>query len=594
MKSKLTLLKGWVVFMAILMAVAQPSLAAEDALALFQKEIVMGKEKSREIMRKAEAMHLALNQTESKSPSLVISRSPQAAEKSHPKTEKSHQEKDLSPANRRGGFEMTVKKEKLPADASLGGRGNDRVKSALAVPITDGEALYKVAISDNKITLAEAVEIGVANHGALQAAKKKVEVARSKLNEARRAFFPTVQGVIEENAGESGEREYVGRSYKVNLTQPVYYGGELVLTAKQAEANLKSSQAEHNKLRNDTIHEIRTAFYGQVKAEYNLQYQSELYQESETLYKRILQEKTAKLISEVDFLNTESARYQIFFQWESAKNDLLAARLLLSHAAGMDAEKPLPVDLRLSFKKLAPALREALDLAYRQNPDLAVKALALESAGYGVEIFKAKKRPHVDFRGSIGKLGEVHVDTTAVEADNADLDLEKEWFVGLQTTMPIGPNSVEHSYVRHVYGPTVLALHGSDDWTHKFAFNLLDKLSDITDEKAARATYLQAKADYDKAKNDVTVGLREAFYNMQKSLIQIDLSVSRIRYQEKQTGVSKYLLGMQETSAAAFLEGLVELAQNRFAFIQAVTDYHLAVSSLNVATGDANYLESES
>src|SRR3989338_7682633 len=53
----------------------------------------------------------------------------------------------------------------------------------------DGELLYKVAVSDGKITLKEAIEIAEANSINIKALQKKIEVARAKLVEAKRALY---------------------------------------------------------------------------------------------------------------------------------------------------------------------------------------------------------------------------------------------------------------------------------------------------------------------------------------------------------------------------------------------------------------------
>jgi outer membrane protein TolC len=164
--------------------------------------------------------------------------------------------------------------------------------------------------------------------------------------------------------------------------------------------------------------------------------------------------------------------------------------------------------------------------------------------------------------------------------------------LGFNTSIPIGPNSFEYNWIRHKYGPTVLALTGSQDWTHKMVFNLFDKFSDITDEKGAQAALLQAQSDLEKAKDDVTIKVRDEFYNLHKSLIQIDSAIAKIRYQDKQNAILEYLLGLQETSVANVIESVIEQSQNKFSFIQAVSDYHLSVSGLSVAIGDPDYFES--
>ncbi len=473
--------------------------------------------------------------------------------------------------------------------------------------ISEGESKYKVAISDGKVTLNEAVQIALVNNLAAQAAKAKIETARAKLTEARRALFPTVQAVVRFNQGllggqvlddagvsSAGQRFYKGKSQKLNITQPIYHGGELVLTVQQAEENLKFSQEEYKKTRNEAIHQVRTAYYGAVKQEYNLQYQLALFKDVTEFHKKIREARLERLISEIDFLNVDSQYNQVYFQLESAKNDLLSANLLLRQTLNLESEDFLPINLKISYFKFEPDFDELLKVALQTNPELRMKEVALRSAFYGVKIYEAKNLPKIDLKGSYGYLGEVFKDKREQVADNADLEAEKEWFLGVEGKMPLGPNTVEYSRTKHVYGPTVLALTGSREWEDKATFNLFDRLSEITDEKSAAAAYLQAQSDLQTAKNKLTSDLREGYYDLKKSVVQMDSSVAKIRYQEKQSAAARYLVGLQETPPAGYLESIIELASHKFSLIQAAVDYHLAISTLNLSTGDPYYFETES
>ena len=478
-----------------------------------------------------------------------------------------------------------------PLPKFLGFGGNNSYK------LSDGEALYKVAVSDGKISIREAIDIGIANSIQLQALRKKVEVADAKWTEAKRALFPTAQLEYDKNGGHSptDHRFYLGEAYKVNATQPLYYGGELVLTCKQAEENVKSAKADYEKAKNDFVHQVRQAYYGVVKTEYNSQYQADLLKEVNAVYKIVKTAHDQKLIAEVDYLNAESQYQQVNFSADSTRNDLLTAYLTLRQALNLDSEVDLPLDLKLGFKKSKPDFSNILNIALQNNPDVLSKELSFISAQDGIQIYEAKKRPRFDLRTSYGKLGEQYRDN--IQFANPDLvtdvKTKPEWYVGVHGSMPFGANSVEYDQIKHAYGPTVSAFQGSEDWRHTVKFNLLDKLSDITDARGAQATLLQSEADWQKSRNDLIFKLKDDFYALQKALIQMDSAVAKMRYQEKQNGILKYTMSLQEATPANYLEGLIEQASDRFAFIQAVADYNLALSSIAVASGDPFYFSRE-
>lgn len=581
---------------------------ADDSLNSFQQEIIFAKQKQADISQKIDLIHSVLDQEKSDSlqkeadqllDELSKKEFISAASVEKPPVElkvqpTKIQKSELKPSQKKSLIlklspkKVPLIKNKQPAKkwfwpASYGNQ----------YQFTEGQSLYRVAVSDKKVTMMEAIDIGLANNIQLESLKKKVEVAEAKLMEAKRAMFPTIQGSFDVNGGINVGRFYKGESRKINVNQPLFYGGELVFTMKQAEENLKSSKAEYRKASNEFIHQIRIAYGGVIKAEYNAQYQFELYEKVHEIYKRVQEGHRQKVVAEIDFLNVESQYQQVYFQVESSKNDLLSASLILHQILGLENDDLLPVDLQIHFKKIQARFEEFLLVAFQNNPDVQIKENALTSAGLGVKIYKAKKLPRVDLRGSYGMLGEAHQDDIAFAAEKKSNDLEKEWFMGVHVTMPLGPNSVEYDQVKNKFGPTVLALTGSEAWRHRTTFNLFDKLSDITDAKGAEATLLQSQSDYQKAKNDLTVKLKDDFYNLQKSLIQIDSSVAKMRYQDKQNGILEYLLGLQETSVENYLEGLINQSQNKFSFIQAVMDYNMAVSDLSVSIGEPYYFDAE-
>ncbi len=577
-------------FATFLIFLSIGQLQAEDSLPSFIREIIQAKEKQVSFTNKMQHVHLALDadrttKLEEQADQFIRELEvPKPAPKvvTLAKTE-------VKPAQ----IILTPPQTKKASPIPLLSWKNFMFRSKSEPKLTDGEALYKVAVSDKKITVREAIDIAIANSIQVQANKKKIEAAGAKLVEAKRALFPTAEGVIEVNGGRAAGRFYKGESRKLNVTQPLYYGGELVLTVKQAEENLKSVNIDHEKAKNELVHQVRTAYYGAVKAEYNAQYHTELAEKTTSVYKRMKNEFSEKLMPEVDFLNVESQYQQLIFQVQSAQSDLESAKVLLYQTVNVDSGLDFPIDHELRFIKVSPRFQELIDLATSRNPDVLMKASAMVSAKYGMDIYKAKKMPHIDLRGSYGMLGEAHHDTLAFTEGKADNDLEKEWFLGVHGSMPLGASTVDYDQVKHKYGPTVLALTGSEDWRHKVSFNLLNKLSDVTDGKVAEATYLQSKQDYEKAKNEITIKLRDDFYTLQKSLIQIDSAIAKIRYQDKQNSLNEYLLGLQETSPANYFEGLMNLVQYKFSFIQAVTDYHLAVSGVSVAVGDPYYFENK-
>ncbi len=621
----------------ILLSLATNSVLAADTLDSLQQDIILAKQKHTQMLNRMDSVHSVLDKTE-------LSRA-QQAEKEIFNSASSEIEGSGIPASQKIDGTLTEASEETYRE-SLEEQAPRRVVTALPAvdadsplanldptpepgetffgsarkkierwikkptqerkahvnmpyptPIADGDALLKVAISDGKITIDEAVDIGLANNLKLQAAKKNIEVADARLDEAKRGLFPTVQATLDINGGKvpgtGGARFYKGKNQRLNVSQPLYHGGELTNTVKQAEENVRVGKAEFKKAKDDLVHEIRVAYYGVVKSEYNAEYQIELAEKIGEVSRQVKAQREMRVATEIDSLNVDSQYYQVLYQLEASKNDTLSANLSLKQSMNVQLEGTIPVDLRMNFVKVNPAFEDLLKRAVENNADIRVRALALESAKYGIDIYESKKKPHLDVRGSYGMLGEAFHDTEAFEDGKASIDQEKEWFLGVQGSVPMGPNSVEYEQIKHVYGPTVLSLTGSEDWRHHVAFNLFDQFGAVTDEKQAQYALLQAESDYRDASGEVTLRLRTEFYSLQRYLIQIDSSIAKLRYQNKQLSILEYLLGLQETSPSNYIDNLIAQVQDRYAFIQAVADYNIALSGVGLLIGDPFYFENQ-
>src|SRR3989338_2670081 len=262
-------------------------LYADDSLSGLQQEVIYAKQKHQTIVTKMDAVQSLLDSQQlTPDPGVKDDSKNQASLESEPSKELPKEIPAQKPSlvskiknvfkkeksEKLAGIEpkKEAKKDDWKKNFFWAGLGYKDKKT-----ISDGEAIYKVAVSDRDVSLKEAVEIGVANNIQLRALKKKIEVADAKLIEAKRALFPTVQGVWQTNGGHvagqvlatdgsndniPGQRFYKGETRKINLNQPLFYGGELVLTVKQAEENLKSAKSEYSKGRGEYVHQVRTAY----------------------------------------------------------------------------------------------------------------------------------------------------------------------------------------------------------------------------------------------------------------------------------------------------------------------------------------------
>lgn len=453
----------------------------------------------------------------------------------------------------------------------------------------EGLLAYKIAVSDQVITLKEAEEVALKSQVLVRALEKKIKAAERKLTEAQRALFPTLSAEASANGGIVAGSAYQGESWKLNISHTIFDGGELLFTLRQATANLESEKAKFAKERSELLYRVGEAYRGVVRADYNFAYQNALYDDVQTIKIRTDKEHENKLASDIDYLEVMSTFNQIEYTKVSADADLKSARLILAQEMALDPDLPLPVDTTIRFQEVPVSLDTVRSMVQKSNWDIKIKELAAEGAFYGVRVSEAKKYwPKVEARGSVGLTGEAPVGA------GFHNDLEDEHFIGFEGSMPLGGNSVDYAFTRRFFGPTVLSLTGSEDYRHRVTFNLLDKLSNLTDSDVAIADYLNAMADLEKERLGADVKVQEAFYDYKGSVLQMNTSLSKIKYREKQVNILKVTTGMQEASTSTLVNEMVQLSEDRFSYIKAVSDSQGALSNINRLIGIDNFYGSES
>ncbi len=451
----------------------------------------------------------------------------------------------------------------------------------------DGVLAYKVALSDGLLTLEEAVDVAKKSNLLIQETKKRVDGSKRKLFEAKRALFPTMSGEIKVNGGVLAGGSYSGESFKLNASQPLYYGGELLLTIKQAETNLKSDVYKYEQEIANTAGSAAQAYNQVVSAEHNLKYQEALFKDLQEYMSVADKAYEQKLIAEIDHLELTSILNQAEFQYISAQTQLEAAKLTLEQAMGVELQSSMAIDLGLEFNKPEIELNDFLTMVMNNNMEIKIKESAAKVAYYGLKVFDAKKKPRVDLRGSLGLAGEVATDHATSP------DLEDEKFIAVEVTMPWEANTMNYSFRRRFFGPTISSFLGSEDWQHTWSMNLLDKLADATDEDIAKADYLKAKAEYENEKITQEIAARQAYYELKNAILQIKTAETKIKFRSKRLLILKHTTGMEEAKLSELLNEKVSFAEESYAKITSMISAKDAISNMNGLIGIEGYYGSE-
>jgi len=455
----------------------------------------------------------------------------------------------------------------------------------------DGRIALAVALSDNVVTLEEAEEIALKNSLMLKSLKHRIEGARRKVNEAIRAFFPTAGMEVSAGGGVISSSGYHSQRAMLNFSQPVYYGGELIFTLRQAQAGFRSDEIKYAKERADVVRQLGEAYRNAVNAFHNLEYQKELEVRINECKKMHDNAFKANLVSEIEHLEIDSIYNQAVFQKVTASTAQKSSNLTLCQAMGVAPDRIIPIDPSIDLERLSAVdLESYLDRVGAGNFDIRIRQATLEGAYYATKVFDAQKMPRVDVRGNWGWAGEAFKrklpdDFGASFEGPFEVDPEHEQAIFATVAVPWGPNTTNYTYQRRFFAPTVSSFQGSEDFKHSITTNFFDRMANFTDEAGAKADYLKAMAELQKEKADQTISARQAYYDYESALLQLETAEAKILFRERQIKILEITTRSEEAKITELMNDLISLAEDRFSKITAVSSANNALAKMDYLAG---------
>jgi outer membrane protein TolC len=435
------------------------------------------------------------------------------------------------------------------------------------------------------LSLGDAVEIGLKNHLPIQIAKEQLDLAKFKEREAFRELFPQAMVRWDETSGIVSAKDYVGRKYQLKLQHPLYHGGELKNTWKQAKMNFEITKENYEKTKEDYCIELIRAYYDYTKTIRNFKIQEDLLKELEKDIEMAKKEHDAGLSALVDFLNVQTQYNQAHYSYLSSQNTLSLAKLSFLQLLNLDndPESNITVDTEIIFKEYDIDLDECIKLAYENRSDLKINELGLKAAELGAKVAKSQQLPKIDLTTTVGKSAE----TFAPGA----LQMSDEWFVGAKVSVPWGPNTMNYSYTNEHIAPSLTVYGPTENEVHSVRFNILDNLAMYTEEKRSEVIREQAYSELLKGKQTAATQVREAYFNYQESLLKVKNSRANKELYEKELTIIKERRLMNEAQAQDVVSSKVKLAGEEINYNSALIENILAIAKLNKAIGIKDYFK---
>jgi outer membrane protein TolC len=272
------------------------------------------------------------------------------------------------------------------------------------------------------------------------------------------------------------------------------------------------------------------------------------------------------------------------------------AELILKQAMNMDVEEKIDIDASPVLDKVDVDFNRVLADAMAYRPEMQINTMMIQYYVYEKKVARAKGWPKIDFIGSFGMAKEEYIskdqgfDPATLTAD-VDQKMEQQWYAGVKCSIPLWGSTGEYSYTKEVWAPVVSAYRGTSTITNSYKFNFLDNLAQFSDKASADVDMDRARQELIKIRQDVTLEAKESCFNYEKALMQLETATNKVKYQEGDLELTKFKRQMDEAQDSNVIESMIKLAQEKFGYVQAISDCHIAIASISKAVGLPDYFD---
>ncbi|RJQ49655.1 MAG: TolC family protein [Nitrospiraceae bacterium] len=400
--------------------------------------------------------------------------------------------------------------------------------------------------------LERCIEIALMKHPNILAATYTVSVNQSRVGQANADYYPQ----IDLNAGYSKTSPVTGGSSdssrvssgsgnsfdqytsRVSLRQNIYDFGKTSSQVSIQRLNLGSARSDLENVKEQTVLNVRQAYYAVLKAKKD----------------RVVAEETVKQFE----MHLEQARgfYEVGarpkFDVTKAEVDLSNARLnliqtvnslrvsfaTLNNSIGLPEAPEYDIVDNLAFQQYEITIDEALRRAYMNRPDLASLALRRQASEKSIELAKTGYYPALTGNASYNWAAE-------------KFPLDEGWDAGVELSFPLFSGFLT---------------------THQVA--------------EAKASLNAVAANEEFLRQNISLEVRQAYLNLKNAEERIPAAELTVRQAEENLELANGRYSAGVGNPIEVTDAQVGLTSAKTAYIQALYDYKISLASLEKAMGE--------
>ncbi len=442
-----------------------------------------------------------------------------------------------------------------------------------------------VTFSKDVQSAEDCINLAMKNYIPLRIAREQEALAKLRLHEARRAFYPQFLGEWKETHGRTVTEPYKGRSYGFQANQPLFTGGKLTATLRKEQLGELIAQGNLEKIKQEVIFNVKKSYYELILARNTVDLMSRLKAAQTKLLSEEEKEFKIESATPADYLNAQATYNNVCYQLAYAKRAQAMAQMSLEKAMFTENVKLKNLSYRIMRRKMNTTLEQCVDLAFQNRPELKIVDYTIRAAKYGEKIIKSEDFPNISLVGSYGKSGEAFSVRNLRLASQWSLMGEVKWF--------LGGNTLQTSLQKEKISPFKVTSTDTTTETNTFdtKFSFWDNLAHFSKLKEAEITRDQARRDQAEMRNKIKQETEDAYYSYKRFDSQLSLAVNEIGYRRKQLEIVKTKKLMNEASTADVMQAELQLAQANANMQQALAGINMSIASMNKAIGIVDHFK---
>ena len=296
------------------------------------------------------------------------------------------------------------------------------VAAPAALPARDKAGQDKPA--EVVLPLDKAVALALEQNPYYLATQQREDQAQAVLKQALAGFYPSLslQGTntlkeknfilefpsfIPGEPPQEIEMDFT-RDYQMSFgfSLPVFTGGRLRSGYRQADYNLKATRESVRRSEQDTVFEVKQAFYGALLAREFAEVAQESLDLAESHHKNVLSQYEVGMASKFDLLRAEVQVANLKPQLIKARNTQRVSELGLKTVLGLDLETPIAIQGEFQITPLEADVEALVQAALAERPEVLEVGFQRGVAGEMLKVARSAYWPTVAIAGTYNLWGD--------------------------------------------------------------------------------------------------------------------------------------------------------------------------------------------